>query len=200
MTKTAAITIWFNGRLACYPGMGMLTTSSASCEITKSQMVLVMALLDARGAFVSRLSLLGALDAAGLAAEDVAGVSVHLSLLRRRFDDAKFPLLIHSSHSGQGVSLTWAGEAPANGKAKPQMPRIPADERAPRRPAPANSEAPPVVIRQSLPDAMRMKIFELRNKGGKDKGWSVGAIAKHLSIPPNEVAGVLGVMWGGSGL
>lgn len=202
MTKTPAVTIWLNGRLACCPGLGTLTTSHVSCEITKTQMVLVRALLDAKGAFVSRLALLGALDAAGLAAEDVATVSVHLSLLRRRFDDAGFPLTIHPSLSGQGAALTWSGEQPVGGKAKAQRPRMPAEERAPRKPSHAQGEAShgarQGMPESSLPTETKIKIFELRNKGGKDKGWSVGAIAKHLSIPPAEVAGVLGVMWGGT--
>lgn len=202
MTRQRSISVWLDGRLASYQTLGTLTTASASCEVSPTQMIIAVALLDARCSFVSRSAIVGVLAAHyGWPREDAQTVSTHVSLMRRRFDDTSMPLTIHTSH-GHGWALTWAGEMPiGGGTIRRECVRLPKDERAVRKVVRPIPEQEREALREALTIptpalAARGEILRLRNQGGKDKGWSVKAIAKHLGLPESDVAAVLGVVWG----
>jgi len=184
---------FFDGRLTVYPALGLLSTDTAGVELSRTQMAICMALLDAKGELVPREALIEALGQHGGRGELLNVVSVHCTHIRDRFAAAGMPLEI-GARQGQGLALVWKGSWPAdvkrygNGRGCQPKPRAP-DARA----AQAAIQVRPA---SGLPAEVQAEIKSLRHRGGKDRGGSVTWIAKRLDVAPAEVAAVLGVTWG----
>ena len=95
----------------------------------------------------------------------VERLAYHINGLRSLFGATRMPLTLHTI-AGQGYALTWRGDVPDGAIAQRQ--RKASDVRP--------------------PSATEAEIHRLRKRG-----WSFGAIAKHLRIDPTYVADELGI-------